>query len=280
MRVAVLLHVAALEPLPELLRATANVSMTGVPCDLLFNLAVGKVDLGQARQLILTTFPTARIIDSENRGMDIGGFLALLPLVLTATPRYDYVLKLHTKSVGWWRRGLIAPICGSPAQVKLCLSLFQTQARVGLIGAARYLYRESRYRKPNLYYLQQLTARLGLPYLDCQFIGGTMFWIRTSLLVSTFGRSDLAALRQQLNTPQCFDPYWYMLNNSSLGLTSTAQARQHWEVQGRSEGRYGNCLHARECGATRYLADGMLEHAYERVFGLLARAAGQIVMGV
>lgn len=279
MRVAVILHVGSLASLHELLNDINNVRLAGVPFDLYVNLVAGKVDEVQATTQIKRLHPDATILVSENRGMDIGGFLRLLPLVLAATPAYDYVLKLHTKSMTWWRRSLITPLCGTPLQVKKCLNTFQTQSRIGMIGATNHLYREATYRRPNYHYLQQLTTQLQLPYTDHQFIGGTMFWIRTSVLAQTLGGRDLGVLWGQLNTPETLDPYWYLLSYRDHGVTTIADAQRHWETIGKAAGRYRNCLDAREHGATYFIPDGMLEHAWERLFGLLVKSRGLIVSG-
>jgi hypothetical protein len=279
MRVAVVLHIGSLGPLVELLSDVQNVQLAGVTFDLYVNLASGKVDEAQATALIKKTFPQALIQTSENRGMDIGGFLKLLPLVMTAAPAYDYVLKLHTKSNQYWRRSLIVPLCGSATQVRHCLNTLQRQPHVGMIGAARHLYREVRLRRPNYYYLQQLTSQLQLPYVDCHFIGGTMFWMRMSLLTEVFAKRDLHALWNQLNTAETFDPYWYLISYRDKGVLTIEAAQQHWEKRGKAAGRFRNCLDAREHGSTRYLPDGMLEHAWERLFGLLVKVRGLQVTG-
>jgi hypothetical protein len=279
MRVAVVLHVGSLAPLVELLNDARNVHLAGVPFDLYANLATGKVDEAAASALIREAYPQAVVRTSENRGMDIGGFLKLLPLVMAATPAYDYILKLHTKSDLRWRRSLIVPICGSPAQVKLCLGTLQRQPLIGMIGSARHLYREPRFRRPNYHYLQQLTTHLQLPYIDCPFIGGTMFWMRASLLKRVFEKHDLNALWSQLNTPETFCCNWYFTNYRDRGVTTLVEAQRHWEVHGQKAGRYRNCLDAREHGSTHYIPDGMLEHAWERLFGLIVRVRGLQVIG-
>lgn len=279
MRVAVLLHIGSLLSLDELLRDINNIRLAGIPFDLYVNLVIGKVPIEQTTRIILLAYPHAIIQASENRGMDIGGFLQLLPVVLTATTSYDYVLKLHTKTSSWWRRALIQPICGSPGQIKLCMRTFQTQPRVGMIGSSRYLFREELGRQPNCYYIQHLTTLLNIPYTEYQFIGGTMFWIRTSVLRSIFEGRDIPVLRQQLNTPDSFDPYWYILNYRDRGVATIEDARRHWETYGKAIGRVGNCLGARERRGVRCIPDGMLEHAYERLFGLMVKSEGLVVAG-
>lgn len=49
-----------------------------------------------------------QIIFSENRGVDIGGFLLLIDQVIKQKLQYDYIVKLHTKKNKNWRNKLLA----------------------------------------------------------------------------------------------------------------------------------------------------------------------------
>lgn len=278
MTVAVALHVGAIAPLNELLRDIMNLTMAGVKFDLFVNLVRGKVDTTAAVAAVQRFFPQAIIIESENRGMDIGGFFYLLPLILRGS--YQYILKLHTKSMYSWRRALVAPLCGTSGQVRHCLKMFEINQRLGMLGASNHLYREHQMRKPNYYYVQQLTKKFGIPYSSCSFIGGTMFIVRTSAIEKYFRNADLPTLISELNTPQTLDPYWYMVNYRDPNVKSVEDAVKHYEEYGEKAGRFRNCLDARERGATRYVPDAMKEHSFERVFGLLIQSAGYTILGV
>ena len=279
MRVAVILHVGALAPLPELLRDITNIRFANIPFDLFVNLVEGKVDVTSATGLIKTAFPGAVIVTSENRGMDIGGFFKVLPLVLSGEQKYDYILKLHTKSAQWWRRKLIMPICGNPYQIRYCLQTLKANPKVGMIGTSQHLYTEIKGRRPNHHYLETLSQKFKLPLTSFHFIGGTMFWIRVSILDKALQGQDLESLRQELNTPETFDPYWYLLQYRDDNVKTVTEAQEHWDRHGQKAGRFRNCLDAREKGSQHYIPDGMLEHAYERWFGWIVKHAGQTVMG-
>lgn len=278
MSTAVLLHVGAIAPLGELLTAIRNLQHAAVPFDLFVNLVRGRFDEAVASSLIKLSFPNATIVVNENRGMDIGGFLSLLPLVLNGS--YDYILKLHTKSLDYWRRQLVAPICGTPSLVKNALRLFKTNPAVGLIAAVSTIYYERVNRPPNAHYLKLLAPQFGLTYSDFKFVGGTMFWVRRSLIERYFGGRDLALLQQRMNTPETLDPHWYMMNYRDLRMNTVELAEKHYRDLGSKAGRYRNCLDARDQGARVYLADGMIEHAYERLFGLMVKQAGLTILGV
>jgi len=273
-----MLHVGALAPLAEILTAVRNLALATVKYDLYVNLVIERVDESAATALIRKQHPNALILVSENRGMDIGGFFALLPHVLKGS--YEYILKLHTKSSAQWRRSLLAPLCGSPAQVRFVLRMLELTPKAGMVGARSHLYTEPRLRKPNYYYIQQLATRFLLPYTDFQFIGGTMFWVRTSLIAKVFGNTDLHKLIATMNTPSTFDGWWYLINYRDTGVTTIEQAARHYQQHGAKSGRYANCLDARDKGARRYVPDGMIEHAYERLFGLIVKAQGLTILAL
>lgn len=277
MRVAVILHVGSLQLLPELLNSCHQLHLANVIYDLYVNLVESKVDVAKARELIITQVPTATIVISENRGMDIGGLFQLLPLVLKG--EYDFLLKLHTKNLDWWRHILIDPLCGNPHRVNLCLQLFQNNPLVGMIGSKKCLLTERYGQAPNHYYLQQLANRFKLPLKSCHFIGGTMFWVRTSVFKQALQMEDMSLLISEMNTPTTLDPHWYCLTyRNEVG--NMAHSWNHWEKYGKFKGYFRNCLEARERNCRKYLPDGMIEHAYERFFGFAIESLGFIVLGV
>lgn len=54
--------------------------------------------------------PDAQIFQYENRGMDIGPFLLMIKHLIKINAKYDYYIKIHTKSDTKWRNLLIKPI--------------------------------------------------------------------------------------------------------------------------------------------------------------------------
>ena len=206
--------------------------------------------------------------------------MRVLPLVLVHN--FDYILKLHTKSSVFWRRGLANPLCGSVMSVQRCMASLRDFKTIGMIGAGSHLYKETLGRKPNGYYLQKLTEKFRLPNpKHFHFIGGTMFWVRVSVIRPVFAKVQIQELWNGMNTPGTLDRYWYLLNYKDKGLSTVEQAEYHYLTVGMKAGRFKNCLDAREKGAGgRCMADGMIEHAYERLFGLMVEVSGFTIMGL
>ena len=277
-KIAVLVHVGALAPLAEILGLLRNFDKARTPVDLFFNLVTDRVPVFEATNLIHRSFPTAVILPTENRGMDIGGFFALLPKVLNKG--YDYLLKLHTKTDPNWRRGLMQPLLGTDMAIKQCLTQFKVSPRVGLICARRHLYLETLGRKPNAEHLASLCTKYRVRNNSTFFSGGTVFWVRMSILEKTFGGVDLKDLYLSLNTLETLDTHWYKNNYNYLPFPKTITGVQlHWETIGKSSGLFPNSLAAREKRG-RAILDGQIEHAFERFFGLITIAQGLQVLGI
>lgn len=225
--------------------------------------------------IIARAFPNAKRIKVENRGMDIGGFLAILPYILTGD--YDVVLKLHSKSSKTWRTDLLTPVCGSPQAVNKCLRMFSDPS-VGMVGAQKWLLTPKTW-KCNTYYLKMLSERFQQPLQQCSFIGGSIFWMRVTVLKRMFNNHHIPSLVQELNTSTSLDWNWYRMYYADLTHLTEEQIREHWIVSGKKEGRVPNGLVARSTGLLT-ICDGMLEHAYERLFALRVVAQGLVVTGV
>lgn len=197
---AVLLHLASTHLVDEFVRYLHNLNGSGLRFDLLVSVAEGRVDVTDPRLLPLrVAFPGARFVVVPNRGMDIGGFLHLVPAVLSGP--YEFVLKLHSKSVRWWREGMLGPLIGTPEQAKFNVDLFRRFPAVGMVAPARFHFPEQ-HRIINFRTMERLSAEFGFPtFTRCapaEFVGGTTFFLRRAVLDCTFGGRDMGRITDQL----------------------------------------------------------------------------------
>src|SRR5665647_301118 len=110
-QIAVALHMFNLALIPEFETYLLNIIRAGYTYDLYVAVQKGS-DYTAAKR----AWPNATFIERENRGFDIGSFLASLVYILQKP--YDYILKLHTKNHPQWRKSLISPLLSSPARVR------------------------------------------------------------------------------------------------------------------------------------------------------------------
>ena len=274
-RIAVSLHLFSLELLSEFVGYLANITKAGYSYDLYISVLSG-ADTTRIKK----EWPTATIIERENRGFDIASFLASLHYILPKS--YDYILKLHSKSHVQWRKDLIDPILATPARVRHAIELLQ-DATIGMIGCEKWLIPISTDWGNNAIHIKGISEAWKVPVIPCKFIGGTIFWVRHDLLKKAVGGIDLLAIANSLNTAESLDHSWYLMAYPDLrilGITTKEEAEQHWEKQGKAQGRACNCLYARINHIGVPNCDGMLEHAYERFFGLLVSTAGKQIIGL
>ncbi|MFT5573384.1 MAG: hypothetical protein ACI9FR_002319 [Cryomorphaceae bacterium] len=131
---AVLLHLANLRHWSEFQSALEKINCS---FDLFVNLLQGvnsKHELSRQRQLILNHYPNATIIDSPNRGMDVGGMFQLFALV--APLNYGALLYAHSKSDDSWRKAMLEILSGVDAA--LLEKMRQPDSELGMIGTYAY----------------------------------------------------------------------------------------------------------------------------------------------
>lgn len=148
---------------------------------------------------IKRTTKNVTIIFVENKGMDIGGFLNSLKYI---DESYDLVLKIHTKKAigsdntpsrhrkthGYesaikygqnWFNDLMNGVLGNKEKVDRILSEFTNNNNCGMIGN-----RITQNFRVNVNEMDKIfkIIRLDNNYKESSFIGGTIFWVRNSIL--------------------------------------------------------------------------------------------------
>jgi hypothetical protein len=187
-RLCILIHIYYPELWPELAGFVKNLG--GVSSDVFINVT----DTQWTPQLqteLRDLCPGAFVLVSPNRGRDIGGHLRLLEHVDIG--RYETFALMHTKKSrhlaaakgAAWRQGLIAAFAGSETTAEECMSLFQEQSRIGIVGAAGW---RAHSMNGNQVEVDRLMARLGIEggnrRLD--FVSGTMFLIRSEIVARLY----------------------------------------------------------------------------------------------
>jgi|SRR3954469_25341182 lipopolysaccharide biosynthesis protein len=146
---------------------------------------------------ITADFPEAFIIHSPNIGKDIGGKLAMIDLCLKLNLQSEYFILLHDKksphsSLGdVWRNKLFKII--EPGNILKIKKIFEQDEKVGLIGTKEFISNEydksiGRFEGANNEILKTLIQKYQLDLKTYDFIGGTMFWIRSKIIYTFFSK--------------------------------------------------------------------------------------------
>lgn len=162
-------------------------------------------ELAAIRAEIQASHPDAVILECENRGMDIGPFVATVDHIRRSGIDYDLILKIHSKKSivasglaagAQWRRDLYEGLIGSPTLVDRVLSLFGDYPHIGMVGPRTMLIDKSSKdieagANVNQGHMEPLADRLELSDRTQLFFRGSMFWCRAKPMLEAFGRSGL-----------------------------------------------------------------------------------------
>lgn len=134
-------------------------------------------------------YPHAQIMKAI-KGCDTGAFLLQIKMILETNQKYDYIFKLHTKTNNktcpTWSYDLLENTAGSIENVSRVIQLFQNEPKIGMIGGKRWVLK----RDANYIMLHDVCNRNKIT-LNGSFIGGTIFWIRMSVIYQICPTIDL-----------------------------------------------------------------------------------------
>ena len=189
--VAVVAHVYYEEAWPDIAGALRGLT---IPFDLIVTTVAGRERL---IEVIRRSYPRAEIEVLENRGRDVGPFLALLES--GRLDAYRYVCKIHGKKSSdggrktymgaMWRRRLLFDLLGAPGAASAAIASFERDPSIGMIGPRVFRlpkegYAEDLSWSSNRAMTLELAGRMGVPAdaFKLDFFGGTMFWVRPEAL--------------------------------------------------------------------------------------------------
>lgn len=137
----------------------------------------------------------ARFVEVENMGYDVWPFIRVIKEVDFL--QYDYVLKLHTKSISRqgkdrvnsilvngtvWRDLLVDALLKSPSRFQRCLDVFANDPKCGILCS----YEFCKFIEPLLpeetFLLEEETERIGMEIKSNKFCAGTIFLARPAAL--------------------------------------------------------------------------------------------------
>lgn len=134
----------------------------------------------------------AMIINVENKGLDGGPFLIALHKINKMGLKYDYIIKLHSKSPynygPEWRQQLIDSIIGSKYILEKNLYLLKENKNIGMIGSSEWLIEEPLKNDIEQLFIDLFEETSNEP--NYKFIGGTMFIARFNIFDNIISKND------------------------------------------------------------------------------------------
>jgi hypothetical protein len=211
------------------------------------------------------------IIESENKGMDIGLFLISLHYMLSKNIKHDYIFKIHTKTDDNFRNSCLDNLLLSHEKIIRNIKEL-SKKNIGMIsGNSIYNYHNNKdYFNNNLYYLEILSKYLyfeDLNYDNLVFSAGTFFIVKIELLLNIFTIKNIEFLYNMLNNNKTLDYNWYSYFYS-ININDKRNILKHFNDD---RNRFLNNLDYQIRTGNNGIRDYMLEHALERFFGYIIK---------
>lgn len=163
---------------------------------------------------IKACYENAVITCSPNVGKDIGGKLVLLDTYIKLKKYTDYLILLHDKvsphtSMGdIWRKKLLSII--EKENLESILNKFRSNEKTGLIASKSLIKNEydnlqKAYTCTSNQQLQALRSQFAFKSNTHDFVGGTMFWIRSAIYEQFFAQHHPLVIRKTLEAGNVLD---------------------------------------------------------------------------
>jgi lipopolysaccharide biosynthesis protein len=165
-----------------------------------FNLYVNLVEnySDSLTNVISNDFPNAKINISPNMGMDPGGQLRTLNYWLKNGQNEDFFIFIHSKNNDSLRELMMSII--TPEKARLAMEKFNDPS-VGMVGVKEWnLHPPKMYGDP-IHFCDFYCEKLGLNNFETNrfgFIGGTQFWVRSSIYKNIFENYPILDLVNEL----------------------------------------------------------------------------------
>jgi len=200
------------------------------------------------------------VIKIENIGFDIGPFFYTLDIMKNE----KYILKLHTKNNEKWRNKLVEFMKDVETFNKSLDKLYLYNEHY--LGTNKCLFSPingefcaeiQAIHKYNTFYYNEFAKCLGLNVNDvCYYTAGTMFLTETRFLKPII--ENLEYCKENITKKEEFSPFWFLLNYK-LSLDTV------FDYYNNNKHLPKNMYENPRC----WVRDGMKEHAWERIFGLM-----------
>ena len=206
----------------------------------LFNICSETPDKKLITAVLRNKFKGCYIINTSNKGKDIGAKLALLQLFLQLQIDADYLLFLHDKKSlqalksATWKKELLKII--TPENILQTMKIFQENNDCGIIATEEYiieeLFEEGAFTGINGSILTELMVKYQLSPTSYSFVAGTMFWAKVKPVKDFFNKYNPVEIRKELEDGNVLDNFSGTVTHSWERLLSWIITSQHYSIKG------------------------------------------------
>lgn len=212
-KLAIMVHMFNISLWDDIYNFVNNLENFNIDIDLYVNLSVNEPqDLEKKEYKILkekinktTLFKNIYFSDSDNRGMDIGGFFISCCKMFDMGLRYDSIIKIHSKTNDSWRFAMLYALLGNEKIIKNNLKLMRNR-EIGMIG-------NNVLSINNVLSVNQRSYKYIFTYMDYfniketenlgYFVPGTIFWIKGDILEKHFTKELILKCYNEFEQNYC-----------------------------------------------------------------------------
>ncbi|MGC4035405.1 MAG: rhamnan synthesis F family protein [Chitinophagaceae bacterium] len=205
----------------------------------LFSISEACLIKEQIIENIKKTFTNSFCLVTSNIGKDIGGKMALIDLYLLLNIKSPYIIFLHDKqsphSIAGetWKNNLFKIIDHN--NKNLILSLMKDPT-TGIVGSKDHIVNEyndttNTFRNNNNI-SKRLLSHFNISINNYDFLGGSIYWIRSSVIENFFTKNNPIRMRENLEAGNVIDLYEEKLAHTWERMFSWIAASQGYLIKG------------------------------------------------
>jgi lipopolysaccharide biosynthesis protein len=214
--------------------------LLGFDTTFLFNICSDTPDKKYISALLRENFSSCFIMDTPNKGKDIGAKLSLLHLFLQLELEADYILFLHDKKSlqalksSTWKKELLKII--DRDNLNKIMQIFETDNLCGIVATKKYIIDEpvedGRFTGNNGNILSSLLINYQIKPPSFAFVGGTMFWARARPIREFFGSYSPLEIRKELEDGNVLDNFSGTITHSWERMLSWIITSKGFSIKG------------------------------------------------
>ena len=208
--IGVFVHLFKIEVWEDIYRYLKNLYDYNYKYDLYINIATNTIEELQQEKYInlrkelemLNIYNKLFITYSDNRGMDIGGFMKSYIKMIDLKMDYKYIIKIHSKTNDNWRFALLYSLFGNKKITDNNFYLLKND-NIGMIGN-QIIPLNGSINKNSYRYIDVYMKTFKIPIsVEGHFIPGTIFIIKNDILKKYFNKTILEKCYKEFSQDYC-----------------------------------------------------------------------------
>jgi lipopolysaccharide biosynthesis protein len=206
----------------------------------LFNICDITPGKDKIASILANKFPGCYIINSSNKGKDIGAKLCLLALYKQMQFKCEYIVFLHDKKSLQalkeirWKKELLKIL--APENIDAILNHFSNHNNSGIAATKTYILKEVLDHKiensVNSGLIKELLNQYKIAPINLEYIAGTMFWARAKPFEDFFLNHDPLLIREKLESGNVLDNFEATYTHSWERILTWIVTEKNYKIYG------------------------------------------------